>query len=331
MEKRMSVQNYCINAQQFDLNTLNKICELTDKIRKLSETEEGLTFLSSLLPNKRAMLYFKQPSTRTFLSFQNACYILGIKTSEIRDVTTSSEMKGESELDAVKTFSQYVDLVIMRHRRTDFIYEIADHLDQNIKIINGGSGNDQHPTQALLDFYTIYKYGLHGKKIGFVGDLKNGRTVRSLALLLNLIPDIELYFIAPESYQIKSDITNKLKVNYHMTEDFDGQLSELDVIYMTRLQSEYEVNNQSDLEFNHRDFDHTIYRISGNNLSKVKEDAIILHPLPRVTEIAPEVDKDKRAKYWEQVKNGMWTRVALISMMFNVDEKINEGPQYIKK
>ncbi len=312
MEKEKNTR--CINSQQYELKNLFYLCELTDKIRKICETKEGRRFISSMLDDKRAMLYFNQPSTRTFLSFQNACYILGIKCSEIRDVRTSSFAKGESELDSVKTFSQMVDLIIMRHTDEKFIKVISKELSDDIRIINGGSGTDQHPTQALLDFYTIYKYGLDNKKIGFVGDLYRGRTVRSLALLLNKVGNLKLYFIAPKPFQIKADILNELNVDYEMTEDFNGIISELDVVYMTRLQKEY-----GGIDF---DLDRSIYSINSNNLDRLKDNAIIMHPLPRLDEISEAVDKSSKAKYWEQVNNGMWIRVALIASMFNIDDAI---------
>lgn len=314
--KKENIKTRCINSQQYDLDTLFYLCKLTDKIKKLDESEEGRRFLASLLDTKRAMLYFNQPSTRTFLSFQNACYMLGVKTSEIRDIHTSSYAKGETELDSVKTFSQYVDLIIMRHPEDNFINVISDELNNGIRIINAGSGTDQHPTQALLDFYTIYQYGLDNKKVGFVGDLLRGRTVRSLALLLNQVGNVKLYFIAPKDYQIKNDILEQLKVDYEIVEDFNKVMSDLDVVYMTRLQKEYggvDPNVKLDRE---------IYSINENNIDKFKKNTIIMHPLPRVDEISVAIDKDERAKYWEQVKNGMWIRAALIASMFEKDEAI---------
>ena len=306
----------CINSQQYSLEKLLNLCKLTDKIRNIASTSEGLKYLKTILSDKRAILYFKQPSTRTFLSFQNACHILGISCSEIRDTSTSSEVKGESELDAIKTFSQYVDLIIMRHPSSDFIYEISDKLSDDMRIINAGSGSDQHPTQALLDFYTIWKYGLENKKVAFVGDLLRGRTVRSLALLLNLIPSIKLYFVAPEIFQIKDDILEQLNVEYELTDDFEKVLPEMDVVYMTRLQDEYKHEGISENEV----IDTNKYSINSSNINKMKDDAIILHPLPRRDEISVEVDKDHKAKYWQQCENGMWVRVALILDMFGINE-----------
>jgi len=305
-------QTRCINSNQYSLENLLHLCKLTDKIRNIASTSEGFKYLKTILSDKRAILYFKQPSTRTFLSFQNACHIIGISCSEIRDTSTSSEVKGETELDAIKTFSQYVDLIIMRHPSSDFIYEISENLSNDMRIINAGSGTDEHPTQALLDFYTIYKYGLENKKIAFVGDLLRGRTVRSLALLLNKVKGIKLYFVAPKAFQIKDDILQQLNVEYELTDDFEKVLPEMDVIYMTRLQDEYGGTNEI--------IDTNKYNINSSNINTLKDDAIILHPLPRRNEIAIEIDKNKRAKYWQQCENGMWMRVGLIMNMFGLND-----------
>jgi len=309
----------CITSNQYSLENLLNLCKLTDKIKEISQTKEGLLYLKSLLPHKRAMLYFKQPSTRTFLSFQNACNILGISTSDVRDTSTSSETKGESELDAIKTFSQYSDLIIMRHPNSEFIYEVSDcinNLSKNTRLINAGSGSNEHPTQALLDFYTMYKYGLlEGKKIAFIGDLLRSRAVRSLVLLLNKVSGTKLYFIAPEKYQIKNDILEKLNIDYMITKNIEKFLPEMDVVYMVRLQDEYKNENINGEDF----IDTSKYSINKNNINTLKDNAIILHPLPRRNEISVEIDGDKRAKYWEQVGNGMWMRVALICNMFGIN------------
>jgi len=309
-------QTRCINSNQYTLENLLNLCNTTDKIKSIAQTSDGLKYLKTILSDKRAMLYFKQSSTRTFLSFQNSCHILGIPTSEIRDTSTSSETKGESELDAIKTFSQYSDLIIMRHPSNDFIYEISNNLSDKTRIINAGSGSDQHPTQALLDFYTIYKYGLENKKIAFVGDLLRGRTVRSLSLLLNKVNGTKLYFVSPKQFQIKSDILEQLNVDYEITDDFNKILPDMDVVYMVRLQDEYKNEGINENEI----IDTSKYSINSSNINKMKDDAIILHPLPRRDEISVEVDKDKRAKYWQQCENGMWVRVALIMSMFGMSK-----------
>ena len=309
-------QSRCISSQQYSLENLLNLCKLTDTIRNTASTSQGLKYLKTILSDKRAILYFKQSSTRTFLSFQNACHILGISTSEIRDTSTSSEVKGESELDAIKTFSQYIDLIIMRHPSSDFIYEISENLPDDMRIINAGSGSDQHPTQALLDFYTIWRYGLENKKIAFIGDLLRGRTVKSLTLLLNKVKGTKLYFVAPKTFQIKSDILEQLNIDYELTDDFEKVISEVDVVYMIRLQDEYKNEGINENEI----IDTNKYSITSSNINKLKDDTIILHPLPRRNEIAVEIDKNKRAKYWEQCENGMWIRIALICNMFEIND-----------
>ena len=178
-----------IFAQQFDRKFLNFMCKLANQVRTLAQTKMGAQKLSCLLCHKRAMLYFVQPSTRTFVSFLNACHILGMRVSEIRGTSTSSEVKGESQEDTIRTFASYVDLIIIRHPEEGFVEKAAwvlNQTDRPVPVINGGSGPDQHPSQALLDIYTLERSfenigGLDGKKIAMVGDLKRGRTVRSLS------------------------------------------------------------------------------------------------------------------------------------------------------
>jgi len=312
----------CLTSNQYTLDNLINLCKLTDKIKQLSQSKKGLLHLKSLLSHKRAILYFKQPSTRTFLSFNNACHILGMYTSDVRDISTSSETKGESDFDTIKTFAQYSDLIIMRHPSNNFIYDCVYELVysnlSDVRIINAGSGSNEHPTQALLDFYTMYKYGLleGKKKIAFVGDLLRSRAVRSLILLLNKInnKNIELYFISPKAFRIKLDILQQLNMNYLETEHFEKRIQEADMIYMVRLQDEYKDEMISVNEI----IDTSRYSINNDNINKLKENAIILHPLPRREEISINIDRDKRAKYWEQTNNGMYVRVALICDMFGI-------------
>ena len=204
----------------------------------------------------------------------------------------------------------------MRHPSSDFIYEISENLPDDMRIINAGSGSDQHPTQALLDFYTIWRYGLENKKIAFIGDLLRGRTVKSLTLLLNKVKGTKLYFVAPKTFQIKSDILEQLNIDYELTDDFEKVISEVDVVYMIRLQDEYKNEGINENEI----IDTNKYSITSSNINKLKDDTIILHPLPRRNEIAVEIDKNKRAKYWEQCENGMWIRIALICNMFEIND-----------
>ena len=315
---------HIIMSQQFDRTFLDEICELTTKIRGIAKGNKGVSFLQSLLEGKRAMLYFVQPSTRTFLSFMAACQILGMQCSEVRDTATSSEMKGESQEDTVRTFSSYVDLVVMRHPQSGFAERIAFLLNQirrPVPVINAGSGKDQHPTQALLDIYTLHRSfdnygGIDGKRIAFVGDLQRGRTVRSLAYLLRNYQDVRLYFVAPPELQMGEDLKSYLReqeVAFEEMNNLEEVIPVVDAVYMTRIQDEYDEKGES------KQIDYSAYYFKKEYLKILPPNAIIMHPLPRRNEIPVEIDADKRAMYWRQVRNGMWVRVTLIATIFRKD------------
>lgn len=319
---------HILTAKQFERNFLEYLFRLTDQIRKIAKSKEGMLFLSNLLPHKRVMLYFTQPSTRTFLSFQTSCHILGMKTSEIRDPTTSSEQKGESLEDSLRTFSSYVDLIIMRSPVAGLCDRIARLLNETyrpISVINAGSGPDEHPTQAILDLYTLHrgfeeKGGIKGKKICIIGDLKRGRTVRSLSKMLSLYEDVTIYFVSDPSLQIKEDLRESLlkrkNLDFFETDNLLKALPHADAIYMTRTQSEYELDINIKLKNAEK------YHLKSSHLKLLKEDCLILHPMPRCQEIDRAIDLDPRAFYWRQERNGMWTRVALISKILGVDDRI---------
>ncbi len=320
--------HHALIAQQFDRPMLERLCDLATKTRRIAKTRGGTHFLQSLLSEKRAMLYFAQPSTRTFLSFYAACQILGIQAAEVRDAATSSEIKGESQEDSVRTFSSYFDLLVMRHPVGGFAERIAwllSNTERPVPVINAGSGKDQHPTQALLDIYTLQRSfenrgGIDGKNIAFVGDLARGRTVRSLACLLTHYKGVKQYFVAPESLQIGEDILAILDANgvpYEVCDDFERIIPDVDAIYMTRIQDEWDTAHESRL------IDTSRFHFTTDQLPLLKPGAVILHPLPRRHEIAPEVDGDPRAVYWRQVRNGMWIRTALILTIFERDNEVD--------
>jgi aspartate carbamoyltransferase catalytic subunit len=253
---------------------------------------------------------------------------VGIDPAEVRDTTTSSEVKGESPEDTVRTFSSYFDAIIMRHPVGGFAERIAwmlSNTERPIPVINAGSGKDQHPTQALLDIYTLQRSfeehgGIDGKKIAFVGDLARGRTVRSLASSLTLYKDVKQYFVAPPSLQIGDDILKQLdavNVTYEVSNDFPSIIPEVDAIYMTRIQDEWDAADES------RSIDTTPFHFKAEHLKLLQPHAILMHPLPRRKEIDPEVDSDPRAIYWRQVRNGMWVRAALMLNIFERDEEID--------
>lgn len=317
-------------AQQFGRRQLDDLGSLATHIRFIAKSDKGMTFLRSLLANKRAMLYFSQPSTRTFLSFCAACQVLGITTGEVRDTSTSSEFKGESQEDSVRTFSSYFDLIIMRTSTGGLAERMAWMLsngERPIPIVSAGSGKDQHPTQALLDVYTLQRSfekigGIDGKTVVFVGDLLRGRTVRSLSSLLTNYNNVRQVFVAPPELQIAPDILemlNKAGVKYELSNDFRGAIPHADAIYMTRVQDEWDVERGESSRI-----DISKYCFTMDYLREMKHDAVIMHPFPRRNEIPPEVDHDHRAVYWRQMRNGMWIRVALIAGIFGCEQRIRD-------
>ncbi len=315
-------------AQQFDRSLLERLAALANRIRFMAKSKEGALYLKSLLPHKRAMLYFSQPSSRTFLSHLNACQILGLTTSSVRDQSTSSEAKGESKTDTIRTFSSYVDMIIMRCPEKGLAEQMAWELsnaDRPIPIINAGSGKDQHPTQALLDVYTLLrsfetKGGLANRTVTFCGDLLRGRTVRSLSYLLTNFPHVRQVFVAPPQLQVPSDVLEILKakgVEYAVSDNLREAVSLSDAVYMTRIQDEWDTAQGESARI-----DTSRFKFGAEELKLLPKDGIIMHPLPRRDEIAPCCDRDPRAMYWRQMRNGMWIRSALIAMTFGFERQI---------
>lgn len=321
---------HIIFSQQFSRECIESLSRLATMMRKIAVSREGMSFLKSLLSHKRSMLYFVQPSTRTFLSFMAACQILGITCNEVRDPQTSSEVKGESEYDSVHTFSSYFDLIIMRHPKEGLAERLAYMMNDigiTLPVINAGSGKDQHPTQALLDIYTLIRafehtpQGLDNRTIAFIGDLKRGRTVRSLTYLLCLYNDIKLYFVSPSELQLGDDLKDhlrKAKKVFEEVDDLNKILPLVDAVYMTRIQDEYDVAGES------KKIDYYKFSLTQDSVKLMKPTAVVMHPLPRRREIDVAIDNDPRAHYWKQVRNGMWIRSALIATIFGIEGKIME-------
>ncbi len=344
---------HVVLAQQFDRSTIEQLCQSADMIRSIGASRQGTQFLRTMLSHRRAMLYFIQPSTRTFLSFTASCQILGMPYNEVRDRSTSSEVKGESEDDTIRVLSQYFDLIIMRHPGEGFAEHVAHLLNampRTIPVINGGSGKDQHPTQALLDIYTLsrafaerassgsrvsggltpaarvqpphYSQDLFaGKTIAFVGDLKRGRTVRSLAYLLCRYPGVRMLFVSPPQLQIGEDILDYVSrhgIEYEIGEDLRSHIGDCDAVYMTRLQDEWDVDGES------KSIDYDRFSLTNEMARDFKPGLAILHPLPRRHELDERLDVLPQAKYWAQVRNGMWMRAALIASIFSTDVAIRD-------
>ncbi len=265
--------------------------------------------------NKIMASLFYAPSTRTRFSFESAMFRLGGKVVSTEQASLfSSVIGGETLEDTIRVVSNFCDVIVLRHTEVGAAKRAS--LVSFVPIINAGDGKGgQHPTQALLDFYTIYKElgYIDGLKIAFVGDLEQGRTVRSLAYLLGKFERVMLYFVAPDFLQIKEDIQDYLtrhNVWYTLENDLHKVISEVDVIYVTRMEKE-RFGDKIEI------YEETVknYFIDRNVISKMKPNSIVMHPLPRLNEISPDVDLDPRAVYFKQTKNGLLIRMALLTMV----------------
>lgn len=303
-----------IDAQQFTQEDLKIIFSTSQEIeRKEPEKKYGYLLNSYIMAS-----LFYEPSTRTRLSFEAAMQRFGgrvISTENAKEF--SSKAKGESLEDSIRVISEYCDVIVLRYYKEGGASRAQKY--SHVPIINAGDGTGQHPTQALLDLYTIQKsfQEIRELKIAMVGDLINGRTVRSLAYFLaKHYSDNEIFFISPARTKMRQDIKDYLD-RYHLKwsehESFEEILPKLDVIYQTRVQRERFKDNQSVYQEVVAESEKLI--IDQSKLDQMKPNAIIMHPLPRLLEISYDVDKDPRAKYFEQAKNGLFVRMALLKMI----------------
>jgi aspartate carbamoyltransferase catalytic subunit len=251
---------------------------------------------------------FYEPSTRTRFSFEAAMYRLGGQVLSAENAAqASSAAKGESLEDATRIVSGYADAIVLRHPEVGAVERAARAAQ--VPVISAGDGAGHHPTQALLDLYTIKKElgRLDHLRIGLAGDLRNGRTARSLALLLSRFPGNELFMISPPELRMGTDVLDQLKgARVSETEDFQGAITSLDVLYQTRIQAE---RFASPAEYERY---RGVYVLTVELMQLVPEHAIVMHPLPRVGEIDPTVDADPRAAYFRQARNGLWVRMAVL-------------------
>ncbi len=263
---------------------------------------------SHVCDNKLLASLFFEPSTRTRLSFETAMLRLGGQVIGFSDAGVSSSTKGETLLDTIRVIENYADICAMRHPKEGAAL-MASKVVKTMPIINAGDGGHFHPTQTLADLITIrhYKGSFDNLTVGLCGDLKFGRTIHSLVRALNRYENVKFIFISPEELNMPDPFKTFIdKENYEETRDLASVIDDLDVLYMSRVQKERFVS--SDEYERLKDY----YILNEEKLKNAKEDMIILHPLPRVNEIAPEVDKDPRAVYFEQTKFGMYGRMALI-------------------
>lgn len=324
-------------AEQFDREQLDRFCALAETARRVHRTPEGQAAMADLCRFRMALNFFVQPSSRTFMSFNTAEAWLGMNRMSVRDLKISSMSKGETLIDSVRTFISYVDLVVMRHAddeaaatafwtstRAHRRITLPDGRQVPIPIVNAGSGSKQHPTQALLDVYTLQRSlgGLDGKTLMLVGDLKRGRTVRSLCLLMQNYRDVTVLLAAPEQYQMLPDILAHLDghgVPWRMLDSIDAGIEEADAVYMTRIQDEWDDGHGD----GHVSADQA-FVFTRDHLERMKPVSALLHPLPKRDEIAEEIDylDDPRVVYWRQERNGMWMRVGILAELFGVGDAL---------
>jgi aspartate carbamoyltransferase catalytic subunit len=300
---------HVVESQQFDRALLEKVFSLAAAmegvVRSGGNDELRGRIMASL---------FYEPSTRTRLSFEAAMLRLGGEVLGTESAGQfSSVAKGETLEDTIQIISAYSDVIVLRHFEIGASKRAA--AVSPVPVINAGDGPGQHPTQALLDLYTIQKElgRIDGLSIAMVGDLANGRTVRSLSYLLSKFDGVELVFVAPPAVAIGHDIKAHLDergTTFRETADLDAVLPEVDVVYQTRIQKE---RFGSAIEEYRRISG--VYVMDAVAMDRLRPDAILMHPLPRVGEISPEVDADPRAAYFRQARNGLYIRMALLRML----------------
>lgn len=300
---------HVLSVKQFtDKQLLQTLFESADHFQSMKPTD-----YPQPLKAKTLATIFYEPSTRTRLSFETAIQNLGghVITTE-NAAEFSSNMKGESLEDTIKVINMFADGIILRHPEAGSAERAAKVSEA--PLINGGDGASEHPTQALLDVYSIYraKGKIDGLKIALVGDLLYGRTVHSVIPLLALY-DVEFYMIAPPDLQMPKEYLDQLdehSVPYTLLENWHDVIGSVDIMYMTRIQKE---RFKSTAEYERLKGS---FILTPSDVKQMKSDAIILHPLPRVNEIDPAVDADPRARYFEQVRNGLFMRMALLNYLY---------------
>ncbi len=304
--------DHVLSTAQFDRESLLDLFALAQKLEDL--LNKGIPL--NLLEGKLMATLFFEPSTRTRFSFEAAINRLGGSVISNADMmATSSVKKRETLSDTGQVVSQLVDVIVMRHPESGAVGKLAEK--SRVPVLNAGDGSNQHPSQGLLDLYTIWKEKgkLDGLTIGMIGDLKYSRVFRSQCDLLKHF-EVEFLFIAPSALKMDPAVKSELeKLGHKVTESESLQenIAKMDVINSSRVQEERFENPEEGKKYL------GIYELNKSLMSEAKEDAIVMHPLPRIEEIAVEVDEDPRAKYFEQVRNGMIVRMALLTKVLGVE------------
>ncbi len=301
---------HVIDPTDLTLQDIDEICALADQMIVDPDAYKDVCRGKIL-----ATLFF-EPSTRTRLSFEAAMQHLGGSTLGFADASASSTTKGETLADTIRTVSSYVDVIAMRNPKEGAALLASRY--SRVPVINAGDGGHHHPTQTLTDMVTIHalKGGFSGHTVGFCGDLKFGRTVHSLLKTLSRYPDNRFVLISPNELQVPDYITTQVLkrsgLPFETAERLEDVIGELDILYMTRVQRERFFNEQDYIRLKDS------YILDHEKMKMAKDNMIVMHPLPRVNEIATEVDDDPRAAYFKQVRYGMFARMALISKLVGV-------------
>jgi len=293
-----------ISIQDFTKEEINHILKTSQTMEPIAKTG------ADTLKGKILATLFFEPSTRTRLSFEAAMQKLGGTTIGFSDTETASTKKGENLVDTIRTVENYADTIALRHRLEGAAVVAAEY--SKVPIINSGTGAQEHPTQALIDLYTIQKEkrSIDNLKIAIIGDLRYGRTVHSLARGLTNY-NVQLFLVSPETLRMQKDILKEVKTKIPVTESdsLEEITAKIDALYVTRIQRERFPDPAEYAKLK------GAYRVDHKTLKAAKKDMIILHPLPRVDEIAPEVDNTPHARYFQQVGNGLFVRMAILSLV----------------
>ncbi len=300
-------QKHIISIPELSREELELIVETAGNLKKEPRPE--------LIKNKVVASCFFEPSTRTRLSFETAIQRIGGDVIGFdNDGNTSLAKKGETLSDSVQVISSYVDAFVMRHPQ-EGAARLASEFSNGVPVINAGDGANQHPTQTLLDLYTIAETQgrLDNLNVAFVGDLKYGRTVHSLTQALAKFNNIRFYFVAPDALAMPEYICEELDetgIEYSLHTEMEAVIPELDILYMTRVQKE---------RFDESEYAHikSAYILTAALLEGARENLKVLHPLPRVDEITTDVDKTPHAYYFQQAQNGVYARQALLALVLN--------------
>lgn len=305
---------YLIDPMDLSVEEINELIDIANDIIK------DCTRYQDVCRHKILATLFFEPSTRTRLSFESAMLSLGGSVLGFSSASNTSASKGESVSDTISVVSSYCDIIAMRHPKEGA--PLVATRKSTVPLINAGDGGHNHPTQTLTDLLTISreKGRLDNLTVGFCGDLKFGRTVHSLTKAMSRYKNIKFVFIAPPELKIpeylKHDLLDAKNLDYKEVETIEEVIEDLDILYMTRVQKERFFNEQDYIRLK------DTYILDLKKLEKSKSDLIVMHPLPRVNEIATEVDDDPRAKYFDQVQNGRFMRMALILKMLGLENEV---------